>query len=483
MTESKEKYLYGAAVQGIQDYIFQTDKLQDIVGASELVRRICTDLFEKTVGEEAFEEDNLVIAAAGNVKYEFDSREACERVVRHFPKEVMEAAPGVTVSQAVVEYAGAGSYATAVEELEQKLRAQRNRPQKSVTLGHAGLLRSRSTGLPVVGRQDGEYLDEPTAKKRAENETSTRRLCKDAFGQEVGERDFAYYVEDLCGKNNWIAIIHADGNGLGQIVGKIGKEKKAFKAFSHALDKATQAAAQAAFAEVLGKEMWDKAVPIRPIVVGGDDFTVICRGSIAMQFAVAYLRSFEKEAQAKTGHRLTACAGVAFIKSSYPFYYGYGLAEALCSEAKKQAKQKENLADGKTARSCLMFHKVQDSFVTDFKEIARRELTPAPGWSYKYGPYYLCPPREGMMAAAKLLEYPEQLQGKEGNALKSGLRKWMTCLATDGADAAEQLRKRLAQITAKGKVLSELLKDGERTTPVYDVLALCSIMYKETNKK
>ena len=35
-----EKYLYGAAVQGIQNFIFQTNELKDIVGASELVEDI-----------------------------------------------------------------------------------------------------------------------------------------------------------------------------------------------------------------------------------------------------------------------------------------------------------------------------------------------------------------------------------------------------------------------------------------------------------
>ena len=36
------KYLYGAAVQGIQDFIFKTNELKHIVGASELVEQICT---------------------------------------------------------------------------------------------------------------------------------------------------------------------------------------------------------------------------------------------------------------------------------------------------------------------------------------------------------------------------------------------------------------------------------------------------------
>ena len=33
-------YLYGASVQGIQNFIFQTNELKDIVGASELVAQI-----------------------------------------------------------------------------------------------------------------------------------------------------------------------------------------------------------------------------------------------------------------------------------------------------------------------------------------------------------------------------------------------------------------------------------------------------------
>ena len=46
-----EKFLYGASVQGIQSFIFQTNQLDDISGASELVESICTKAFEKAVGE------------------------------------------------------------------------------------------------------------------------------------------------------------------------------------------------------------------------------------------------------------------------------------------------------------------------------------------------------------------------------------------------------------------------------------------------
>ena len=41
------KYLYGASVQGIQGFIFATNRLREIVGASDIVEEIATVFFEK----------------------------------------------------------------------------------------------------------------------------------------------------------------------------------------------------------------------------------------------------------------------------------------------------------------------------------------------------------------------------------------------------------------------------------------------------
>ena len=42
-----EKWLYGASVQGIQGYIFQTNKLKAVIGASELVKDLRETNFMK----------------------------------------------------------------------------------------------------------------------------------------------------------------------------------------------------------------------------------------------------------------------------------------------------------------------------------------------------------------------------------------------------------------------------------------------------
>ena len=169
-------YLYGASVQGIQSFIFQTNKLKDIVGASAMVDLICTEWFDP------FAQDGVSIQrAAGNVKHLYYSEEACRKAVREFPKRVMTGAPGITISQAVVRYEDENGYEDAALKLEQRLREQRNRPAASLTLGLMGIERSRTTGLPAAEIQDDEWLDYATCENQSYG-TKNVSLCQRAFG-------------------------------------------------------------------------------------------------------------------------------------------------------------------------------------------------------------------------------------------------------------------------------------------------------------
>lgn len=539
MENNTTKYLYGAAVQGIQNFIFQTNELRDIVGASELVEKICTSLFNDQLKACDIKkvEKNAIVMAAGNIKYIFDSKVNCEKIVRIFPKTVMENAPGITISQAVVKYGSneeCKTFDAAVQKLESRLRIQRNRPARSMTLGIIGVMRSRKTGLPSVEKKNDEYLDLPTLKKRkiATKNNVTFKLCEKFFGK-ITYNNVAYNITNLTGNNDWIAIIHADGNGLGQVVQKVGKERETFKKFSVNLDKATKYAANQAFKRLGIESNNYETIPLRPIVLSGDDLTIICRADIALDFAYYFMDEFEY-ATGRGDERpkhdgiaevrkimngiikdnkvfidgssyLSACAGIAYIKSSYPFYSGYELAETLCGVAKKEAK---NISGGMNnlPPSCLMFHKVQSSFIEEYDQIRRKELT-ASDIDFSFGPYYLDKQNNEVLklkniserwTIGQLTEYLDLLgkDSKEGRAVKNHLRECCNLLFYNKG-LVEQRMKRLLSIV-EDKALYEFVKhiknhifpiktkniqqvnNINKRSPLYDLLSIYSIQNIKT---
>lgn len=488
---AESKYLYGASVQGIQGFIFRTNELKDIVGASELVEDICTEMFKPFA-----KNGKLVVNAAGNVKCIYSTREDCELAVRAFPKTVMEKAPGITISQAVVELLpDESNFEEQVEELERRLHVQRNKPQRSATYGTMAMLRSRKTGLPAVtsvkekDKKDLDYLDEATVAKRRYSrpdhpENSTLELAKKSFGnEELSYKSVAFNIEDLTDKNDWIAIIHADGNGLGQIVATKNKKPGELKDFSEKLDAATIKAAQQAHDDIIKSVDYkptNDVVPFRPVVLGGDDMTVICRASLAMRYATSYIRHFEENTR-KNGEEnaLTACAGIAYMKSSYPFHYGYRLAEALCEEAKKDAKREDHLRKDGKAPSCIMFHKIQGSYIGSFSQIEQNELTINNKNSLKFGPYYL-DPMQGRWTIQQLRDNVARLNTKEGNAAKTDIRQWLTVMNDDTA-YADQMEKRVDAVASSYNKKSfhlatdGQLRDGVYVYPAFDMLELLTV--------
>lgn len=514
------KYLYGAAVQGIQEFIFQTNKLKEILGASELVAQICTDLFEQELSKISGEsislegkKGNAIVNAAGNIKYIFDSEEECKKMARVFPKTVMEFAPGITISQSVVpiENSSDETFKTAVNKLEKNLRTQRNKPMRNLNIGLMGILRSRETGLPVSHIRGENYMDSGTFHKlykdsTVERKNTTQKLCEKAFGTSFDPKTLPFDISEITGKNDWIAIIHADGNGLGQVIQQIGAKPDVIHEFSEQLDIATTAAAQEAFKETF-KGKVDSIIPLRPIVLSGDDLTVICRADLAIPYVEKFLECFENQTQLKLGTMLkdaevftnekdylTACAGIAFVKSSFPFHFGYQLAEALCDRAKKDTKALYKADEGNLPASCLMFHKVQDSFVVNYNAIVERELTPQPEISFEFGPYYredIKMDNQKRWSIDTLKQKVSALQGKNGNAIKSGLRNWLTLLH-DNPEMAKQKLSRMKEIAPADikKLIDDVTIKAIRTKkvkaddksernvtvyPVYDILALNSI--------
>jgi len=226
-------------------------------------------------------------------------------------------------------------------------------------------------------------------------------------------------------------------------------------------------------------------------VLSGDDMTVIIRGDLAIDYANAFIKAFETKTREHLGEILkdqhvfaededclTACAGIAFIKSSYPFYYGYQLAKDLCDQAKTDTKAIFGAETNHLPPSCLMFHKVQDSFIIDYKDIIKRELTARDGLSFKAGPYYI-KPQDSKNTVEDLINASKLLNDDNGNGIKSGIRNWIT-LRIESKSKADQRRDRMSEIFTDKEAIELLTCEKDNRCIAYDVLAYNTIINQET---
>ena len=345
----------------------------------------------------------VVVATSGKALFLARERKHAEDVVACATRMAVEEAPGLSLRGAVVPITGCDASAadTAVRKVHEELEVLRDRlPAPEIRFPTLPVLEPcASSGLPAArivehrdsGRSPTAYSD-VTLAKRGASKDGYRRISQ-SIDRSGHEQDaIARTVGDLKKHVDWIGIVHADGNGIGQLFlefGKICGETTlrgyfdAYREFSSSLDLCGVAAFRAALGEM------DSKVPLLPLVLGGDDLTVICDGRIAARFAAAYLTEFQKQTtqcnvlarpsvipkilRSKNNKdadedwtSLGAAAGVAITKPHYPFHRGYELAEELLKQA-KTAKNKIGVS-----RCALDFHVLFDGAETSLDDLRER---------------------------------------------------------------------------------------------------------------
>jgi hypothetical protein len=198
------------------------------------------------------------------------------------------------------------------------------------------------------------------------------------------------------GESSYLAVIHTDGNEMGQRIKDLGKdhsvadENEAYvqklRQFSKSVASAATTALERTVAVLLDAQNLsdDKLggvvplperegtpiLPLRPIVFGGDDVTFVCEGRLGLVLAEKYLSEFSAQtlSDGKPAH---ARGGVAVVKSHYPFSRAYDLAEALCRSAKEYIL-KAAQAGGLTA---LDWHFAVGGLVLPLDKVREREYT------------------------------------------------------------------------------------------------------------
>lgn len=347
-----------------QEFIFRSPRRRYSVGASGLLLDIPTWVSEASVGADVV----TVISTSSKVLLLARTPEDGRQVVLKATESVLENAPGPdfwgVVEQEIPTEDGVPlplmNRVADMHKLHAQQRFERATPHLRATLQPfsavcsltgvaASRMESTADGGPAVPVSEQAHRALKRAEKRHKTLTADWPL-------------HTFDTKDEIDSDGWVAIVHADGNRVGQLITKIASVD-VYQAVSQGLEDATRAALTDAMTATAGhqpKKPW-----ILPLIVGGDDITVIVDAPYALAFAANYLAAFERHTAAdpalsvlaqqalEYGH-LTASAGVVACKGSTPFSLVYELVEEVTGVAK--AAQ-----DSAPGRSPLAFYKAIDA--------------------------------------------------------------------------------------------------------------------------
>ena len=412
-------------VQSIQKYIFANNKLKANVGASYIVDRLFEDVLCKDVILKLESEADITswktrrdsitsLPASVYVAYigggkaliliDNDRVNMIEDIIKTFTAQVLTQYPGLKVGVTT-------GLVTLEKDQFKSDERQLFKQLKDNQYALNPILRPANTGLTTICDYSGDTADTVANFRDGERlvatsfiskynafEAANARLKKDLFGTEDIEWVFPSEFDEL-GQNksteksktgiNDIAIVHIDGNNMGaRFISCDGLEERS--ALSEKVATKTLESFKSLVQwiidkyEVFGKhlQLKDKMLPIRPIIVGGDDITFVCNARIAVQAAHFLMQELLSD---NNGMSISSCAGIAVIPTSYPFFRGYEMAEQLCDSAK--SKMRAYNEKNEINESCWMdFAFLHGETAPTLEQFFANEYSSLTG-NMHYGPY------------------------------------------------------------------------------------------------
>ncbi|MGO5129784.1 Cas10/Cmr2 second palm domain-containing protein [Mitsuokella jalaludinii] len=428
--------------RSIQNYIFSGNRLKTNIGASYLVDRVFSDallpVIREALGEGELDdvtwrtvEDpdwsqmetraRVGYIGGGNALILFrpdETEDTLRDIVARFTRHLLAAYPGLRTGAAIgilsLDAAGRMTSPHDLTALVHQLKDEQNTVFPLVNVPYTGLTLSCEVNGEAATSYDRDekrfFSAEVEAKLLADRKSDGHEapaeaelwrklksvlptdkaasfLAGFAFPMEIGELG-QRETED------YIAIVHIDGNNMGQKFAdcdtltkrknmSLSIRQATISAFTELLEKVEQE--YDTYSSYLTLHMKDgkRFLPVRPLVLGGDDMTFVCAAKVAIPYAKFLMEALmEKHIPGCDG--IASCAGIAILPSSYPFFRGYEMAEQLCGAAKKRMRV---LQEKRDCDSCwLDFAMLHGEQAPTLEQIRAEEYGGVLG-NLHFGPY------------------------------------------------------------------------------------------------
>ncbi len=397
-------HVYCFVADGIQRYILERANLREMVGASAIVAAISdvdTGALPLLISELNIKEVVFGRRGGGGFTAGLITEEEGRKLLCHWPLLVDQLAPGLGYAQAL----GTGnSLHAAWEAALQSVARQKRHSMRHFPPATVAVARAPRTGLPAVAGRGNEALDRIAARKRraaingagseradrvdavtsrlvdkGDGKFSTWKWPRDLKGEpssggegtEANDRiDFPFRKGPTGETESDLAVIHLDGNGFGMLAEALKKDEVNGKLsilererdLSAIMDDLCMTAMVQALVAVVKPEE-DGRVPVRPLVLAGEDVTLLIRADLALPFVLAFTKAFECAAR-RRNCSLAISAGLAFVKAGLPFDIAFKQAEQMCDAAKTKSHDCKR-PNGEVAPSTVAFRRAAGSLAEE----------------------------------------------------------------------------------------------------------------------
>jgi hypothetical protein len=408
---------------GIKQFVFGTDALAEVRGASALLDRLNRCDTEERLRQHVTNE-------GGEIKKVFANGGTAQFVVEAADRSAVQAAVDALAAYYAEETGGEVRPLAGVAEWPQG-----QNYHAAVAMAHAELQLRRNLGfgrptipiLPIVQECEstshlpaqrainwgGErlILSEASRLKREEAAASRRGLLWTAWMESLDLPGDAHAnalrlrppdvvaIGRAAERQGYIGLVYADGNAMGRLVQEL-DSTEVCRAFSELVDGSLRDACYGALRAVLGDQVEaaqkslteggkPDVLPADILLLGGDDLLVVLPAERALDFALHVTQQFADLTRSRqetlpgpvraffanrglAERGLTISCGVAIGPARYPFYLLLDLAEELLRSAKAAGSRHPERSDY-WAPTYVDFHQIAGSESPELETIREED--------------------------------------------------------------------------------------------------------------
>ena len=372
------RYLLAAEADKIQDLIFRSARLREVVGGSQLLDRFCKEMPPLLLEHFGGNKKDLLIHSGGSFRILFDRKAIAEEFGENLAEVYCLVTGGTLTVADPVEVDG--DFATAGKQAEENLRQAKRRRggwHSPSHLPYVAFCASCGVGLSVDQRKyhpddedDPQYLCQPCLRKADERAEQRADDAKSFLGRfyrtvvpsdayiwpgrdkrrDIGERDPVEDIADYDGRR-YVAYLVADGNEMGKLFNKCTTPEQ-MRGLSQGLERVMREALAAPTQKAMKlTEDREQFIPVLPLILGGDDLFALIPAPWALDFAAQFCREYEHwmrdllqepefegelEFEEETP---TVSVAVVICKNKHPHRLAHEAGEQCLKEAKRLSKR------------------------------------------------------------------------------------------------------------------------------------------------